>query len=86
MIENIDWVVDVKRFFGYSDEHCTTQQYLVQQVSSVTRNQKRAAEGFDEETHNPERALTTTTLACSSQEKTTPIKKKDPRVMIECVG
>jgi hypothetical protein len=54
-------------------------------VSSVTRNQKRAAEGFDEEPHNPERALTTTTLAPSSKEKTTPIKK-DSRVMITCVG
>jgi hypothetical protein len=55
-------------------------------VSSVTRNQKRAAEGFDEEPHNPERALTTTTLAPSSKGKTTPIKKKDSRVMIKCVG
>jgi hypothetical protein len=54
-------------------------------VSSVTRNQKRAAERFDEEPHNPERALTTTTLAPSSKEETTPIKKKDSRVMIKCV-
>jgi hypothetical protein len=27
--ENTDWVVDEKRFSGNSDEHCTTQQYLV---------------------------------------------------------
>jgi hypothetical protein len=28
--ENTNWVVDEKRFSGNSDEHCTTQQYLVQ--------------------------------------------------------